>query len=239
LNKCIAIITARGGSKRIPRKNIKTFLGSPIIKYSIGAAIKSKCFNEIMVSTDDKEMAEVSEKFGAKIPFLRSQATSSDFATTSDVIKEVLLKYKNIGKNFKYCCCIYPTAPFVSAERLREGFDILKSKKVDSVFPVVRFGYPIQRALKIKNGHLSMICPKNLNARSQDLMPAYHDAGQFYWFRVEKFLKHKKIFTENMAPLVIPEAEAQDIDTEEDWMIAEMKYSLLKHKQCNCVRKDF
>ena len=228
MNKCIAIITARGGSKRIPRKNIKIFLGFPIIKYPIEAAVKSRCFDEIMVSTDDKEITEVAEKFGAKIPFLRSQTNSNDFATTADVIEEVLLEYKKSGKNFEYCCCIYPTAPFISAERLREGFEILKSKKADSVLPVVCFSYPIQRALKIENNRLLMVCPENLNIRSQDLTPAYHDVGQFYWLRVESFLEHKKIFTENTAPVVIPESEVQDIDTEEDWKIAEIKFKILK-----------
>jgi len=228
LNKCVAIITARGGSKRIPRKNIKTFLGFPIIKYSIETAIKSECFDEVMVSTDDKEIAEVAKKLGAKIPFFRSKAASNDFATTADVIEEVLLGYKNIDKNFEYGCCIYPTAPFILAERLREGFDILKSKKADSVLPVVRFSYPIQRALKIENGRLLMIWPENLNKRSQDLMPAYHDCGQFYWFRVKKFLENRKILTENTFPIIVPESEIQDIDTEEDWKIAEMKFKILK-----------
>lgn len=228
MNKCVAIITARGGSKRIPRKNIKTFLGFPIIKYSIETAIKSECFDEVMVSTDDKEIAEVAKKLGAKIPFFRSKAASNDFATTADVIEEVLLGYKNIDKNFEYGCCIYPTAPFILAERLREGFDILKSKKADSVLPVVRFSYPIQRALKIENGRLLMIWPENLNKRSQDLMPAYHDCGQFYWFRVKKFLENRKILTENTFPIIVPESEIQDIDTEEDWKIAEMKFKILK-----------
>jgi len=227
-DKKLAIITARGGSKRIPRKNIKNFLGYPIIKYSIDAAIKSECFDEIMVSTDDKEIAEVSERLGAKIPFLRSQANSNDFATTADVIEEVLLEYKKLSKNFEYCCCIYPTAPFISSERLKEGFDILKSRGVDSVFPVVRYGHPIQRALKIQGGHLSMIWPENLNTRSQDLMPAYHDSGQFYWFRTKRFLEDKKILTENVAAIIIPESEVQDIDTEEDWKIAEIKFKILK-----------
>jgi len=224
----VAIITARGGSKRIPRKNIKIFLGFPIIKYSIETAIKSECFDEVMVSTDDKEIAEVAKKLGAKIPFFRSKATSDDFATTADVIEEVLLGYKNINKNFEYGCCIYPTAPFVSAERLREGFDILKSKRADSVLPVVRFSYPIQRALKIENGRLLMIWPENLNERSQDLMPAYHDCGQFCWFKVKKFLENKKVLTENTFPIIVPESEIQDIDTEEDWKIAEMKFKILK-----------
>lgn len=227
--KSLAIITARGGSKRIPRKNIKSFLGHPIIKYSIDSAIQSNCFDKVMVSTDDREIAEISERLGATIPFMRSETTSNDFATTADVIEEVLLEYKKMCKAFDYCCCLYPTAPFVSPERLKEGFNILTSKNADSVLPVVRFSYPIQRSLKIENGRLSMIWPENLNKRSQDLMPAYHDAGQFYWLKVESFLKQKKLFAENSAPIEIPESEVQDIDNEEDWKIAEMKYRILKN----------
>lgn len=227
--KSLAIITARGGSKRIPRKNIKSFLGHPIIKYSIDAAIQSECFGEVMVSTDDREIAGISERLGARIPFMRSETTSNDFATTADVLEEVLLEYKKMSKAFVYCCCIYPTAPFVSPERLKAGLNILTSKNADSVLPVVRFSYPIQRALKIENGRLLMIWPENLNKRSQDLMPAYHDAGQFYWLKIESFLKQKKLFTENSAPIEIPESEVQDIDNEEDWKIAEMKYKILKN----------
>lgn len=227
--KSIAIITARGGSKRIPRKNIKSFLGHPIIKYSIDAAIQSKCFDEVMVSTDDREIAGISERLGARIPFMRSETTSSDFATTADVIEEVLLEYKKMGKTFDYCCCLYPTAPFVSPERLRKGFEILTLKNADSVLPVVRFSYPIQRALKIENGHLLMIWPENLNKRSQDLTPAYHDTGQFYWLKVESFLKQKKLYAESSTPIEIPESETQDIDNEEDWKIAEMKYKILNN----------
>jgi len=229
MKKSIAIITARGGSKRILRKNIKPFLGHPIIKYSIDAALLANCFDEVMVSTDDKEIAEVAKKFGAKVPFLRSEYSSSDFATSADVLEEVLIEYKKRNKHFKYCCCIYPTAPFISPERLREGFKILKNKNADTVLPVVRFSYPIQRALKIQNGRLLIIEPENLNVRSQDLMLTYHDAGQFYWLKVERFLKHKNLFNENTLPIEIPELEVQDIDTMEDWKIAENKYKILKN----------
>lgn len=222
--KTVAIITARGGSKRIPRKNIKPFLGHPIIKYSIDAAIQSNCFDEIMVSTDDKEIAEISQRLGAKIPFMRSDATSNDFATTPDVIEEVLVEYRKMGYEFGYACCIYPTAPFITPAKLKEGFNLLKEKGADSVLPVVRFSYPIQRALKIEDGRLLMIWPENLNKRSQDLMPAYHDVGQFYWLKVESFLKERVLFGKHTVPLEVPESEVQDIDNEEDWKIAEMKY---------------
>lgn len=228
-NKCLAVITARGGSKRIPRKNIKDFLGSPIIKYSIDAALGTGCFDEVMVSTDDKEIAEVALSYGAKVPFFRSEATSEDYSTTADVIEEVLLEYKKRGQEFDYCCCIYPTAPFVSSRKLLHGYNLLKDSGADSVIPVVRFSYPIQRALKIENGKLEMVWPENMNVRSQDLMPAYHDCGQFYWFRVDRFFKQKRLFTEYTIPLEVPESEVQDIDNEEDWKVAELKYKTLEN----------
>lgn len=227
--KTVAIITARGGSKGIPGKNIKPFMGQPIIKYSIDAAKDSGCFDEVMVSTDSAEIAEVSEKHGAKIPFLRSEANSNDFATTANVIEEVLNEYIKRGHEFEYACCIYPTAPFISPEKLKEGFNLLKEKGADSVVPVVRFSYPIQRSLKIEDGKLLMIWPENLNKRSQDLMPAYHDIGQFYWLKVESFLKERVLFGKYTVPFEVPESEVQDIDNEEDWKIAEMKYKILKN----------
>src|SRR3972149_9135127 len=225
----LAIIPARGGSKRIQRKNIRPFLGQPIIKYSIDAVLDTGCFDEIMVSTDDEEIAEISVKLGANVPFMRSRETSSDFAMTADVIEEVLMEYRKRDKEFDFCCCLYPTAPFISAERLIEGLNILKDKNADSVMPVVRFSYPIQRALKIEDGHLSMVWPENLNKRSQDLMPAYHDVGQFYWLRVESFLKQKTLFGKYSVPIEVPESEVQDIDNEEDWKIAEVKYRVYKN----------
>lgn len=224
----VAIITARGGSKRIPNKNIKKFLGVPIIKYSIDIALQADCFDEIMISTDDKEIAIIVKRLGAKVPFFRSLKNSNDFAMTADVIYEVLTEYAKRGKEFEYACCIYPTAPFISSEVIKKGLKILKSCKADTVVPVVRFGYPIQRSLKIENGKLKMNWPENLNKRSQDLMPAYHDVGQFYWMKVPSFLKQKLLFTDNSIPIEIPESEVQDIDTEEDWKIAEMKYKILK-----------
>jgi N-acylneuraminate cytidylyltransferase len=224
----LAIIPARGGSKRIPRKNIKMFLGNPIIRYSIDEAVRCGCFDEIMVSTDDREVAEASQKYGAQVPFVRSAKTSDDFATIAEVLWEVLSEYKARGKVFEHACCIYPTAPLITAERLRQGYQLLREYGAESVIPVVRFSYPIQRALKIENELLSMIWPENINARSQDLMPAYHDAGQFCWFSVESFIMNRQLFSQRTVPLVIPESEVQDIDTIEDWQIAELKYSILK-----------
>ncbi len=192
--KTLAIITARGGSKRIPRKNIRDFLGKPVIAYVIDASIKSNLFEEVMVSTDDSEIAEVAQKYGARVPFMRSAENSDDFATTDDVLVEVLEEYKKLGKNFEYACCLYPTAPFVTPQKLQQAFKLLVESQADSVFPVVAFSYPIWRSLRIENGRLVMNFPENLNKRSQDLAIAYHDAGQFYFFRVENFLTKKKNF---------------------------------------------
>lgn len=226
--KSLALITARGGSKRIPRKNIKPFIGSPIIKYSIDAALEARCFDEVMVSTDDREIAQISEQYGAKVPFMRSGTTANDFATTADVIEEVLLEYKKRGTCFEDFCCIYPTAPFVTGNRLAEAMKILRETGVDAVLPVTRFSYPIQRALKIDNGRVSMIWPENYRARSQDLMPAFHDCGQFYCLKSGYLLEKKILFAENSKAIEIPESEVQDIDTEEDWTLAEIKFKLLR-----------
>lgn len=226
--KRVAIITARGGSKRIPRKNIRAFAGRPILEYSIEAAVKSGAFTEVMVSTDDQEIAEAGRRAGAAVPFLRSPQNSNDFATTADVIREVLEAYRSRGQEFESFCCIYPTAPFVTAEKLSSAMSQLESTGADSVVPVVRFGYPIQRALKIEGGLVSMIEPANVNKRSQDLMPAFHDCGQFYGGNVKSFLASGKLFAERTVPIVMPESEVQDIDTEEDWKIAELKFRLMQ-----------
>ena len=226
--KNIAIIPARGGSKRIPRKNIKDFLGKPIIAYSIEAALKSSVFDEIMVSTDDVEIAEIAKKYGANIPFYRSEELADDKAATKDVLVDVINKYKNMGTDFDYACCIYPCTPFITPFKLKEGFEILLNKKANSAIPVVKFSYPIQRALKIEDNKLSMISPENFNICSQDLMPAYHDIGQYYWFKIDKFIEKPVLFSEDAFPIITSELEVQDIDTIEDWKIAEMKYRILK-----------
>jgi N-acylneuraminate cytidylyltransferase len=227
MNNCVSIITARGGSKRIPRKNIKNFLGSPIIKYSIDAALNAKCFDEVMVSTEDNEIADLAKFYGAKIPFMRTANTSNDFAATVDVILEVLTQYKLQGKEFKYCCCIYPTAPFITSEKLKIAYNKLIESGADSIVPVVRFGFPIQRSIKIEDGLVKMNWPEHLNSRSQDLPPAFHDCGQFYFFKVDSFLENKILFSGFTVPYEMPESEVQDIDNEEDWKIAELKYKLM------------
>ncbi len=229
MKKIVAIIPARGGSKRIPKKNIKFFSGQPIIKYSIDAALTSGLFDEVMVSTDDKEIAEVALGFGAKVPFFRSEKNSGDLAQIPDVMEEVLVRYKSLGREFDLACCIYPTAPFLKIENLKKAMDLIVETGADSVLPVARFSYPIQRALRIDEfGKLKMMWPENAVVRSQDLEPAYHDTGQFFYLNVKNFLNQKKIFTDNTRSIPIPESEMQDIDNEEDWKIAEIKYKLLK-----------
>lgn len=228
MERSVAIITARGGSKRIPRKNIQLFLGVPIIKYAIDAALQSECFDEVMISTDDSEIAEVGRRYGASVPFFRSAATSNDVATTADVIDEVLQEYCQRGYEFESACCIYPTAVFVTGERLRAGLRRLRETDADTVISVVRFSSPIQRALQIENGILRMIWPEYRNARSQDFPSAYHDAGQFYWVKVASFLEQKTLFARHTVALELPESEIQDIDTPEDWHIAELKYRMCK-----------
>lgn len=227
--KCIAIIPARGGSKRIPGKNIRSFLGRPIIEYGVEAAVQSGLFDTVMVSTDSDAIADVAQNVGASFPFYRSEKNAGDFATTLDVIKEVLDAYKEKGKTFEYVCCIYPTAPFITSEKLKTAFDLLIKNNYDSVFPVLRFSFPIQRALRInKEERVEMCQPENISARSQDLEPTYHDSGQFYFFRAKPILEQKRLWTDNTGAIVVPEMEAHDIDTEEDWEIAEFKYQILK-----------
>ena len=228
MNRSVAIITARGGSKRIPQKNIRSFLGIPIIKYPIDSAFNSGCFDEVMVSSDDPTIAKLAKSFGAKVPFLRSTETSDDYAPLVDVVAEVIDTYEKMGIHYEYFCCILPTTPFVTSQRLSEGLSLLKETDVDSVVPVVRFNYPIQRALRIGNGNLEMICPENRNVRSQDLEPTYHDSGQFYWMRTSRFLMQRKFFAKKTAPMELSEWEVQDIDTEEDWAMAEIKYRILQ-----------
>lgn len=232
MNK-IAIIPARGGSKRIPRKNIKPFLGSPIIKYSIEAALQSGLFSEVMVSTDDEEIAAFAKKFGANVPFMRSSLNANDTATTAEVLMEVLTGYKNTGMIFDYGCCIYPTAPFVTAGKLSEAFRLLEEKDADMVIPVTKFSYPIQRCLKIDDHKLAFNWPEYALTRSQDLPVMYHDCGQFYFFRVDRFMHKPQLVTDNTIPIEIKEMESQDIDNEEDWKIAEMKYTMLNSKTIN------
>ncbi|KAA6327796.1 CMP-N N'-diacetyllegionaminic acid synthase [termite gut metagenome] len=229
--KSLAIIPARGGSKRIPRKNIRLFIEKPVIAYSIEAALKSDIFDEVMVSTDDDEIAEMAKKYGAKVPFIRSELNSCDYATTKDVIFEVLDCYKSINIVFDIVCCIYSTAPFVTSERLIEAHQMINNNTCDSVFPIVAFSYPIQRGLEIKQGKVKMVWSEYKNSRSQDLQTIYHDAGQFYFSTIDSFIKNKGFWGEDTNGLILSELEVQDLDTETDWKLAEMKYKLLLNEK--------
>lgn len=225
--KNVAIITARGGSKRIPRKNIKEFCGKPILAYSIEAAYASGVFDTVMVSTDDEEIAQIAVRYGAEVPFFRSEATSNDYAVTADVIAEVLAEYEKRGEHFDGVCCIYPTAPFITGERLKSAMELLGETQADSVLPVVRFSFPPQRCVVVKDGFLEFKWPEYRNARSQDLEPFYHDVGQFYCLNRASFDAQKALVMGKTVPFVMSEMEIQDIDTEEDWKMAEVKYKLL------------
>lgn len=226
----LCIIPARGGSKRIPRKNIKLFLGKPIIAYSIEAAICSGLFDEVMVSTDDFEIANIAIRLGAKVPFLRSTHTGNDYATTFDVLEEVLQEYKKNNNFFDFTCCLYACAPFVTKEKLIESFQILNRNNFDSVFPVMPFAFPIQKALKAQvDNKINAFHPNFTLTRSQDLQLSYHDAGQFYWMNTEICLQKEKILTDNSGSIIISEMEGQDIDSDNDWKLAEFKYELLRN----------
>lgn len=226
--KRIAIIPARGGSKRIPRKNIKYFCGKPIIAYSIEAALKSNLFDKVLVSTDDKEIAEISIKLGAQVPFLRSKESSDDFSSTFDVLQEVLGELKISNEVYDYICCIYPCAPLISIENLLLSYNLLIENKFDSVFPILPFSVPIQRALTYRENKVDFLKKDYSLSRSQDLEKNYHDAGQFYWLNTQICLDKKKIVTDNSGGIIISELEGQDIDNEIDWKLAELKYELLQ-----------
>lgn len=227
----VAIITARGGSKRIPRKNVKEFLGKPILLYSIEAALNSGIFEEVMVSTEDEEIAELARKAGAVVPFMRGDENANDFATTTDVLLEVIGEYEKRGKCFEFGCCIYPTAPFVTAGKLKEGMEKLAASDADTLMPVVPFSFPPQRGLVIREEKLQFVQPEHALTRSQDLEHWYHDVGQFYCFRTENFKKNKILTMGNVLPYVVSELEVQDIDTISDWKIAEMKYEAMVEKK--------
>lgn len=231
LSENICIIPARGGSKRIPRKNIKDFLGKPIIAYSIEAALKSGVFSEVMVSTDDEEISEIARSYGANVPFFRTSQNSNDFATTADVLVEVITKYSKKGIEFDNFCCLYPTVPFITPEKLVQGYTKLIDFELDTLITVQPFGYPIQRALKVFGSKVSWIDDKYALTRSQDLEKAYHDAGQFYFAKVSVFMEDKKLITSNTGMLELSELEGQDIDNQVDWEIAELKYKLLLNQR--------
>ncbi|WP_217541421.1 pseudaminic acid cytidylyltransferase [Vibrio metschnikovii] len=225
----IAVIPARGGSKRIPRKNIKLFHGKPMIAYSIEAAIAAGCFDKVIVSTDDQEIADVAKQYGAEVPFLRPAEIANDYATTMDVMAHAIQWCQHQGWEFEVVCCLYATAPFVLAEDLQKGYQLLQEDSVQFAFSATSFPFPIQRAIKLDNdGSVSMFSPENELVRSQDLEEAYHDAGQFYWGKASAFLAKQSIFSRHSKVVLLPRKRVQDIDTAEDWELAESLFSALK-----------
>ena len=225
----VAIITARGGSKRIPRKNIKDFCGKPIIAYSIEAALASGLFDEVMVSTDDKEIADVARTYGASVPFMRSEATSGDYATSGDVLTEVLSEYRVRGCDFDVLACIYPTAPFMTAEELRNAARFLENPETNAVVAVTDFDFPPQRAFLLEDdGSLAWERPENALVRSQDLPKTAHDCGRFYFARTDAWKSTHSFVMPCCKGFRIDPALAQDIDTLGDWEMAETKYRLWK-----------
>jgi pseudaminic acid cytidylyltransferase len=218
----IAIIPARGGSKRIPRKNIKLFCGKPMITWSIEAALQSGCFDQVVVSTDDAEIAEVARQYGAQVPFMRPAALSDDHTGTTAVVAHAIDWFSAQGQMPEQVCCLYATAPFVSADDLRRGLAVLTATGADYAFSVTSYAFPIQRAIRITPaGRLEMFSPEHFNTRSQDLEEAYHDAGQFYWGCASAWLDNKMLFSPASVPLLLPRYRVQDIDTPEDWQMAE------------------
>ena len=222
--KKLCIIPARGGSKRIPRKNIRAFLGKPMIAYSIETALSTGLFDEVMVSTDDEVIAAIAKVYGAKVPFMRSATTSNDYATTSDVLFEVISKYKDLGQEFDYFCCFYATAPLVHSQDVIDAYNLLKQSSFTCLYPVVQFSYPIWRCLDLhSDGSLVRHWPEFEKSRSQDLPKQYHDTGTFYWYKTNDWLEGNMI----IGGIEVSETQIQDIDTEIDWTLAEIKYKLL------------
>ena len=225
--KNLAIIPARGGSKRIPYKNIKDFHGKPIIAYSIEAALKSGLFDEVMVSTDDEQIAAIAKQYGAAVPFMRSAETANDFATTRDVLNEVADEYHKRGHEFDAICCIYATAPLIAAEDIVEAYKTLSNSDFACVYPVVEFSYPIWRCLDVReDGSMKRHWPEYEYSRSQDLPKEYHESGTFYWHRIAD----GKIADGKLGAIIMSEERVQDIDTETDWKLAELKFQLLNGK---------
>ncbi len=222
----LAVIPARGGSKRIPRKNIKPFCGKPMIAYSIEAAKKSELFDEIIVSTDDEEIAEVALKYGALVPFMRPKELSDDHTATIPVIAHAICEMS--ARNHEAICCIYATAPFIQANYLKEAYEIFKQNNAQYAFSATTFPFPIQRAIRLKNGSVEMFYPEHFLTRSQDLEEAFHDAGQFYFGKPEAWLENKPIFAPHSRVVLLPRHLVQDIDTMEDWVRAELMFKAMQ-----------
>jgi len=235
----LAVIPARGGSKRIPLKNIMSFCGKPMIAWPIAAALECGFFDRVIVSTDNAEIAEVARTYGAEVPFMRPDALSDDHTGTIPVIAHAIEWQQQHGVSPTAVCCIYATAPFVRSEQLRRGFDILESTGSDYAFAVTSYAYPIQRAVRIAaQGGIELLNPENLNTRSQDLEEAFHDAGQFYWGKTQAWLKGKSIFSPNTSPIVLPRHYVQDIDTQEDWELAEIMFEVINKIETGNHQED-
>lgn len=222
----LCVIPARGGSKRIPRKNIRDFCGKPMIAWSIEAAKESGCFDRIIVSTDDHEIGDVAKIYGADVPFIRPAALADDYLGITPVIAHAIQWHIDHDNKPDHACCVFATAPFIQAEDINRGLDLLLSSGVDFSFSVASYAFPIQRAIRITNGQrVEMFQPEHFNTRSQDLEEVWHDAGQFYWGNASAWLEGKALFSSNAAPVILPRHRVQDIDTPEDWMRAELMYS--------------
>jgi len=231
----IAVIPARGGSKRIPRKNVRMFRGKPMIAWTVEAALASNCFSRVIVSTDDAEIAEVAKRCGAEVPFVRPQRLADDHTGTTPVVAHALRELALSG-DLDFACCLYATAPFLCPEDIRCGRALIAETEADYAFAVTRFRYPIQRALRIgTDGHVSMFQPEHFDTRSQDLEEAWHDAGQFYWGRVDAWLAGRRVFSSGV-PVVLPGHRVQDIDTEEDWRMAEIMHEVLEASELGSER---
>ncbi len=221
----LCIIPARGGSKRIPKKNIRLFCGKPIIEWSIKAALESKCFDKVIVSTDDQEIAKICTQKGAEVPFIRPKSLSDDYTATAPVINHAIEFMNKKFGDIEYVCCLYATAPFVESIYIKKGLNKLINHNANFSFSVTSFPFPIQRAIKLNSENMSeMFYPENFNKRSQDLEDAFHDAGQFYWGKTSAWLENKRMFDDNSIPIIIPRYKAQDIDNEEDWIRAELMF---------------
>lgn len=227
----LAVIPARGGSKRIPRKNIKPFCGKPMIAWSIEAALQSGCFDRVVVSTDDSEIAQVARAHGAEVPFMRPIELSDDHTGTIPVIAHAINWQNTNGQVADLACCIYATAPFVRAHDLRRGLDVLQSSGAQYAFSVTSYAFPIQRAIRITpDQRITMFQPENFGTRSQDLEEAWHDAGQFYWGETHAWLAGKPLFSRDAAPVFLPRHRVQDIDTIEDWKRADWLFRAMQHE---------
>ena len=225
----LCVIPARGESKRIPRKNIKDFFGQPMIAYSIKAALKSNFFDQVIVSTDDAEIAEVAKYFGASVPFVRPDELANDYTGTVPVVKHAIEWFDDQGQSPSEVCCLYATAPFVRAGTIKRAYEQMQSTQADYCFTVTSFAFPIQRALKVTaKNRIEMFYPEHLETRSQDLEESYHDAGQFYWGKAEAFKQQKPLFSKSATPYILPRHLVQDVDTLEDWKRAELMYQVLK-----------